>query len=164
MSRSSDDAGSQTANAAAKPNNSLAATPPGSPAPAATEIPPRHRPFTFVAFIAGTTWPQASVAEPLAEAHEGFGGGTRAAVLLELFAHVAAGFRAAVEEHPRPPRRVVDGALAGGGGRGGGGLAFPMEAGRGRGPGRGSGWRGRSGLLRRARWKSSLELLPGHNR
>ena len=42
-----------------------------SPAPNATEAPPRYQPLAFVAFVARTTWPQASVAEPLAEAHEG---------------------------------------------------------------------------------------------
>ena len=62
------------------PTPSPAATPPGSPAPAATEIAPRHRPLTFVAVLAGTTWPQASEAEPLAVAYEGFGGGAEADV------------------------------------------------------------------------------------
>jgi hypothetical protein len=57
------------------PTPSPLTTPPGSRAPAATEIPPRHRALTLVAFVAGTTWPQASVAEPLAQAHERFGGG-----------------------------------------------------------------------------------------
>ena len=57
------------------PTPSPLTTPPGSRAPAATEIPPRHRALTLVAFVAGTTWPQASVAEPLTQTHEGFGGG-----------------------------------------------------------------------------------------
>ena len=68
-------------------------TPPGSPAPAATEIPPRHRAFALVAFVGG-----------------------------------------------KAETRTVQ---------------------WGRGPGRGSGWRGRRGLLRRAVWKSSLELVLG---
>jgi hypothetical protein len=86
------------------PSNSLVTTPPGSPARTATEIPPRHRPLALVAFIGGKP-----------QAHEGFGGGAGAAILLALFAHVAAGFRAAVQEHPGAAGGVVDGALAGGG-------------------------------------------------
>jgi len=54
---------------------------------------------------------------------------TAAAVLFALLAHVAAGFRAAVQEHPGAAGGVVDGALAGGGGGGGGALAFPVEKG-----------------------------------
>ena len=68
-------------------HNSLTATPAGSPAPAAPEIPPRHGPLALVAFLAGTTWPQASLAEPLAEAHERFGGGAGAAILFALLAY-----------------------------------------------------------------------------
>ena len=104
---------------------------------------PRHRPLAFVGFVVRTTWPQVSVAEPLTETHEGFAGG--GAVLLALLAHVAAGFRAAVQQHPGAAGGVVDLALAGGGGGGGG-------------------WRGRRGLLRRAVWKSSVELVPGYYR
>jgi len=53
---------------------------------------------------------------------------TAAAVLFALLAHVAAGFRAAVQQHPGAAGGVVDdGALAGGGGGGGGALAFPVE-------------------------------------
>ena len=74
------------------PTQSPVTTPPGSPARAATEIPPRHRPLAFVAFVARTTWPQASVAEPLAKAHERFGEGAGATVLFALFAHE--------QEHP----------------------------------------------------------------
>jgi len=104
------------------PSNSLATTPPGSPAPAASGSPlvDEQDPLTLVAFVGGTTWPQASVAEPLAQTHEQFGGGAGAAVLFAVFAHVAAGFREAVEEHPGAARSVVDGALAGGVGGGGG--------------------------------------------
>ena len=79
MNKTTEVLGVQTANAAAKPSNSLAATPPGSPGPAATEIPPRHRPLAFVAFVTRK-----------AQAHEGFGGGAGAAILFALFAHVAA--------------------------------------------------------------------------
>ena len=77
---------------------------------------PRHRPRALVAFIGGKP-----------QAHEGFGGGAGAAVLFALFAHIAAGFRAAVEEHPGAAGGVVDVALAGGRRRGGGALAFPVE-------------------------------------
>jgi hypothetical protein len=63
------------------PTPSPAATPPGSPAPAATEIPPRHRLLAFVAFIGGKP-----------QAHERFGGGAGAAILFALFAHE--------QEHP----------------------------------------------------------------
>ena len=56
----------QTANAAAMPSNSLAVTPPGSRAAAATEIPPRHGPLAFVAFVVGKP-----------QTHEGFRWGHR---------------------------------------------------------------------------------------
>ena len=108
----------QTANAAAMPSNSLAATPLGSAAPAATEIPPRYRPLTFVAFVARKP-----------QTYEGFGGSAGAAVLFALFAHVAAGFRVAVQQHPGAAGGVVDIPLAGGRRRGGGALAFPVEQG-----------------------------------
>ena len=65
------------------PSNGLVTTPPGSPAPAATEIPLRHRPLAFVAFVGGKP-----------QAHEGFGGGAGAAISFALFAHVAAGCEA----------------------------------------------------------------------
>ena len=71
------------------PTPSPLTTPPGSRAPAATEIPPRHRALTLVAFVAGKPQTQ-----------EGFGGGAGAAILFALLAHVAAGFRAAVQQHP----------------------------------------------------------------
>jgi hypothetical protein len=73
------------------PSNSLAARPPGSPAPAASESPlvEEQDPLAIVAFVARKT-----------QAHEGFGGRTGAAVLFALLTQVAAGFRAAAEQHP----------------------------------------------------------------
>jgi hypothetical protein len=75
--------GVQTANATAMPSNSLAATPPGSPAPAASGSPlvDEQDPLTLVAFVAGK-----------AEAHERFGVGAGAAILFALLAHE--------QEHP----------------------------------------------------------------
>jgi hypothetical protein len=72
-------------------SNNLAATPPGSAAPAASESPlvDEQDPLAFMAFIRGKP-----------QIHERFGGGAGAAVLFALLAHVAAGFRAAVREHP----------------------------------------------------------------
>jgi hypothetical protein len=128
------------------PTPSPLTTPPGSRAPAATEIPPRHRALTLVAFVAGTTWPQASVAEPLAQAHEGFGGGAGAAILFALL-------RARSRRLPRsgtgaPWSRGRRGGCSAGrwGRRWWWCSGFPSGKGRGRGPGRGSGWRGRRGL------------------
>ena len=114
-----DPSGSQLNGPLKPPTPSPVTTPPGSAAPAATEIPPRHLPLAFVVFIAGTTWPQASGAEPLAEANERFGGGAGAAVLFALLADE--------QQHPGAAGGVVDGALAAGGGGGGGALAFPVE-------------------------------------
>jgi hypothetical protein len=57
------------------------------PASAATEIPPRHGPLAFLAFGVRTSWPQGSVAEPLARANEGFGRGAGADILFALLAH-----------------------------------------------------------------------------
>jgi hypothetical protein len=72
------------------PSNSLAATPPGSPAPAASGSPlvDEQDLLALVAFVAGKP-----------QLHDGFGGGARAAVLFALFSHVAAGFRVAIQEH-----------------------------------------------------------------
>ena len=78
----------------------------------------RHRPLALVAFVGGK-----------AEAQKRFGGAAGAAILLALLTHVAAGFRVAVRENPRPPRLVVDIALAGGGGGSGGALALLVEQG-----------------------------------
>ena len=89
-------------------HNSRAATPPGSPAPAATEIPPRHRPLALVAFVDGKP-----------QTRERFGGAAGAAILFALLAHK--------QQYPRAPRLVVDIALAGEGCGGGGALAFPVE-------------------------------------
>lgn len=73
------------------PSNRLAATPPGSPSPAASGSPlvVEQDPLAFMAFIARKP-----------QTHEGFGGGGGAAILFALLAHVAAAFRVALEEHP----------------------------------------------------------------
>ena len=55
------------------------------------------------------------------QAHERFSD----AALLALLPHVAAGFRAAVQQHPRPARGVVDVTWPGAGGGGGRALALP---------------------------------------
>jgi hypothetical protein len=64
--------------AAAMPSNSLATTPPGSPAPAASESPlvEEQDPLALVAFVGGKP-----------QAHEGFRGGVGAAILLALLAY-----------------------------------------------------------------------------
>jgi hypothetical protein len=65
------------------PSNSLAATPPGSPAPAASESPlvDEQDPLAFVAFAGRKP-----------QAHERFGGGAGAAILFALLEHE--------QEHP----------------------------------------------------------------
>jgi hypothetical protein len=76
------------------PSNSLAATLPGSAALAASESPlvDEQDSLALMTFIARLTWPQASVAEPLAQAHKRLGGGAGAAILFALLEHE--------QEHP----------------------------------------------------------------
>ena len=65
------------------PSSSLAATPPGSPAPAASESPlvDEQDSLALMAFVAGKP-----------QAHERFGGGAGAAILFALLEHE--------QEHP----------------------------------------------------------------
>jgi hypothetical protein len=64
-----------------------------------------------------------------AQATERLGDPPGTAPLTPVLPHVAAGFRAAVEQYPRTPRLVVDGPLPGGGRNGDGALALPVEQG-----------------------------------
>jgi hypothetical protein len=108
------------------PTPSPKARPPESPAPVASGSPlwDKPDPLALMALVARK-----------AQTHERLGDGA----LLALLPHE--------QQHPRPPRLMVDGPLPGGRGGGGGALAFPVEQARAEGQVAGAGGGGEEGFV-----------------